>query len=160
MSDEFKEGAKPVESGKESLADQPDSKSKKQTGPNWLEMLARLGLGETIARIGTGILTLLLVIAVVILLRSADNDASLTNANTNASASEPTAVPSVDVASIPQLKASFNGVPRMALLHTNIPDRPRQDIIKYTIAKGDTVIGIAAKYHLMPQTIMFGNYYT
>jgi hypothetical protein len=55
---------------------------------------------------------------------------------------------------------SYRGIPRMALLHTNIPARPRQDIIKYTIAKGDTAIGIAQKFNLSPKTIMFGNYYT
>jgi murein DD-endopeptidase MepM/ murein hydrolase activator NlpD len=160
MSDDFQEVAPPDEQGTEPLAEPTPISSKKQNAPNWLETLARLGLGEIVARVGTAILTLVLIIVVVWLMRSIYKDSPLTGAPSNAKAAEPTATPPVDLASIPQMEADYSGVARLAEIHTNIPDRPRQDIIKYTIAKGDTVIDIAKKYNLKPQTIMFGNYYT
>ena len=158
MSEEFQEIA---EQGKEQPAELPIQKIKKQSSPGWLEMLARLGLGDTVARVGTGVLTLMLVFIVVSMMRPVFQSTQLAQpAGSAAGAVALTPVSAVDLASLPQMQASTSGVVRGALLHTNIPDRPRQDIIKYTIAKGDTVIAIAKKYNLKPQTIMFGNYYT
>jgi len=159
-SDYFEEVAPPAEQGTEPLAEPTPISVKKQSAPTWLETLARLGLGEIVARVGTAVLTLVLIIIVVGLMRSVYKDFPLTNAQSNAKAAGPTAIPPVELASIPQMEAGYSGVARMAEIHTNIPDRPRQDIIKYTIAKGDTVIDIAKKFNLKPQSIMFGNYYT
>jgi murein DD-endopeptidase MepM/ murein hydrolase activator NlpD len=159
-SDYFEEVAPPAEQGTEPPAEPTPISVKKQSAPTWLETLARLGLGEIVARVGTAILTLVLIIIVVWLMRSVYKDSPLTNAQSNAKAAGPTATPPVELASIPQMEAGYSGVARMAEIHTNIPDRPRQDIIKYTIAKGDTVIDIAKKFNLKPQSIMFGNYYT
>jgi murein DD-endopeptidase MepM/ murein hydrolase activator NlpD len=50
-----------------------------------------------------------------------------------------------------------SGIPRLALLHTNLPARPRTDVITYTVEKGDTVFGIAKKFDLKPETILWGN---
>lgn len=158
MSDEFQEVAPQDGPGTEPPAEPTPISVKKQSTPNWLEMLARLGLGETIVRVGTGVLTLVLVIAVVWLMRSIYQNPALAAEGT--AVAEATATPPVDLATIPQLEAVYGGVARQAEIHTNIPARARQDIIKYTIAKGDTVIDIAKKYNLKPETIMFGNYYT
>ena len=160
MIDEFQEVAEQAGDGNKTPAEPIIPNNEKQTSPGWLEILARLGLGETVARIGTGVLTLILVLMVVWMMRSAFQSTALTTAGRDPGNPASTALPAVDLASIPQMQASVSGVARIALMHTNIPDRPRQDIIKYTIAKGDTVIGIAAKYNLKPQSIMFGNYYT
>lgn len=160
MNDEFQEIAEQAEQGKDLPAEPINSNVKKRTSPGWLEMLARLGLGETVARIGTGALTLVLVFIVVWLMRALFQASPSAASGGNTTNSGPTAVPAVKVAAMPLMQASTSGVGRIALMHTNIPDRPRADIVKYTIAKGDTVIGIAAKYNLKPQSIMFGNYYT
>jgi murein DD-endopeptidase MepM/ murein hydrolase activator NlpD len=160
MIDDFQEVAPPEEQGTEPLAEPTPLLAKKQSAPNWLETLARLGLGEIVARVGTALLTLVFIIIIVWLMRSVYNDSPLAAPSNQTKTPEATATPLVDLASIPQMEAGYNGVARMANIHTNIPDRPRQDIVKYTIAKGDTVIAIAEKYHLKPQTIMFGNYYT
>jgi murein DD-endopeptidase MepM/ murein hydrolase activator NlpD len=157
MIDDFQEVAQPDEQGTEPPAEPTPIPTKKQSAPSWLEILARLGLGEIVARVGTALLTLVLIITVVWLMRSVS---PLSASSGKAKAAEPTGTPVVDLASIPQMEADYGGVARLAEIHTNIPDRPRADIIKYTIAKGDTVIGIAEKYHLKPQSIMFGNYYT
>jgi len=158
MNNEFQEVA---EQGQEIPAEPTTPKSMLPRPPGWLEMLARLGLGETVTKIGTGVLTLILVMIVIWLMRPVfQGEPAVQPAASAGKIVLPTAGPSVDLASLPQIKTSTNGVPRSALMHTNIPARPRQDIVKYTIAKGDTVIAIAAKYNLKPQTIMFGNYYT
>jgi hypothetical protein len=159
MSDEFQEVASQDAPGIEPTEGLSPLPTNKESKLSWLEMLARLGLGEIVVRVGTAVLTLLLISTVVWLMRSVYKTASITDVQ-SAKAAGPTATPPVDLGAIPQLEAGFGGVARLAEIHTNIPDRPRSDIIKYTIAKGDTVIGIAEKFHLKPQTIMFGNYYT
>jgi len=158
MSNEFQEIAEQAKEEKETPAEPIIPNTKKRSSPGWLEMLARLGLGETIARVGTGVLTMTLVLTVVWLMRSVFQSSALTT--DGAKNINPTAIPAVNLANIPQIQANTSGVTRFALMHTNIPNRPRSDIVKYTVAKGDTVIGIAEKYNLKPQTIMFGNYYT
>ena len=72
------------------------------------------------------------------------------------------AVPTVNVAGIENAAASvdtFAGIPRLAQAHTIIPSRPRLEIVKYTVLEGDTVFGIAEKFGLAPETILWGNYY-
>jgi len=46
---------------------------------------------------------------------------------------------------------------RLADLHTDIPTRPRYDIIQYTIVKNDTLFGVAGKFNLKPETVLWGN---
>jgi murein DD-endopeptidase MepM/ murein hydrolase activator NlpD len=50
------------------------------------------------------------------------------------------------------------GIARQANIHTSIPTRPRQEISKYTVQEGDTVSGIAQKFGLEPESILWGNY--
>lgn len=156
MKNEFQEVAPPAEPGKETAA---ETVPVKQNAPTWLESLARLGLGEIVAKIGTAALTLFLVVTIIGLTRLMQLDAPPTRLQNNQQTA-PTSTPVVELAALPTVKAGSGGLMRLADIHTNIPDRPREEILKYTIAKGDTVIGIAEKYNLKPQTIMFGNYYT
>jgi murein DD-endopeptidase MepM/ murein hydrolase activator NlpD len=46
---------------------------------------------------------------------------------------------------------------RQAQPHTIIPERPRLEIVSYTIRAGDTVESIAAQFGLDPTTIMWAN---
>jgi murein DD-endopeptidase MepM/ murein hydrolase activator NlpD len=50
------------------------------------------------------------------------------------------------------------GVQRLALLDTSIPDRERSGIITYTVQTGDNLFAIADMYGLKPETILWGNY--
>lgn len=50
------------------------------------------------------------------------------------------------------------GIPRLADWHTEIPTRPRFDIIQYQVQQGDTLFGIADRYGLKPETIFWGNF--
>jgi hypothetical protein len=55
------------------------------------------------------------------------------------------------------LLARRSGVARLAQVHTTLPTRPRFDLTHYTVQSGDTIYGIAEKFSLKPQTIMWGN---
>ena len=46
---------------------------------------------------------------------------------------------------------------RAAVPHTIIPDRSRAEISTYVVQSGDTIFGIAAKFGLTPETIMWAN---
>jgi murein DD-endopeptidase MepM/ murein hydrolase activator NlpD len=48
-------------------------------------------------------------------------------------------------------------ITRKALPHTTIPERPRSEVITYTVQSGDTVFGIAEKFGLTPYTIYWAN---
>ena len=66
---------------------------------------------------------------------------------------------SVDPISAPALDIPIiDGISRSAQIHTNIPNRPRNEITTYTVQDGDTVFGIAEKFGLEPQTVLWGNY--
>ena len=50
-------------------------------------------------------------------------------------------------------------VGRLADGHTQIPTRGRSEVITYTVNSGDTLFGIADKFGLKPETILWGNYF-
>lgn len=47
---------------------------------------------------------------------------------------------------------------RITNLHTIVPTRPREDSVQYTVALGDSVFGIAQKFSLTPETVLWANY--
>jgi murein DD-endopeptidase MepM/ murein hydrolase activator NlpD len=53
--------------------------------------------------------------------------------------------------------ASSKAITRLAQPHTVIPDRPRLDVITYTVQAGDTVQAMADLFGLQPTTIMWAN---
>jgi LysM repeat protein len=62
------------------------------------------------------------------------------------------ALPNFDQASL--VEAIF----RRPVLHTIIPDRPQEDIRDYTVTRGDSVFGIATKFNIKPDTVLWANY--
>ena len=50
-----------------------------------------------------------------------------------------------------------SGIPRLALFHTHIPDRPNYKITRYTVQPGDSAWSIADEFDLQPETILWGN---
>jgi len=50
------------------------------------------------------------------------------------------------------------GIMRTALMDTDIPSRPRVDVIPYTVELGDSVFSIADNHGLKPETILWGNF--
>lgn len=54
--------------------------------------------------------------------------------------------------------AQSKSIPRLALLHTIIPDRQRQEVRDYTVSTGDSVFEIAGKFKLKPESVLWANY--
>ena len=129
----------------------------------WTESLARLGLGESSMRIVTNALTILCVVLVAWLMQTLYKSAVLgwTPGVQAAAVTEPTPVPVIESVQLPASVAFvLDGVSPQAVSHTTIPSRPRIDVVKYTVQKGDSIFSIADKYALKPTTILFGNYET
>jgi murein DD-endopeptidase MepM/ murein hydrolase activator NlpD len=124
-----------------------------------METLVGIGLGESILRAGTTILSVILLGVVIWLVRLFYTQTPGAGGVVNAAETAPTAgVEGIE--SIPQQgEDAFGGIPRLAQVHTIIPSRPRQELVKYTVLEGDTVFGIAEKFGLKPETILWGNYY-
>jgi len=122
--------------------------------------LLHWGLGETTIKVGTFIAAIALVLLVVWVMRSIylNQPASAQAEETSAT----TVVQATPTLSAPLAVASggsggFRGITRMAEMHTVLPARPRFDVSMYTVEKGDTIFGIAEKYGLNPETLMWGN---
>lgn len=130
------------------------------------EGLTRVGLGETIYRLGTHLLSIALVLIVVwgmraFYLRAQKESIDLLPKEAKAAAL-PSPTPTEIPPELPEFAFEFsflNGIPRLALLDTVIPTRPRTEVITYTVQKGDTIFGIAEKFNLKPETILWGNTY-
>ena len=125
----------------------------------FIETLVGIGLGESLLRTGTAVLSLTLLVVVIWLVRLFYAQGS----NVADAANAPVTVPTVAVAGIDTTQQdgtdTFGGIPRLAQVHTTIPSRPRQDVVKYTVQEGDTIFGISEKFGLKPQTVLWGNYY-
>lgn len=124
-----------------------------------MDTLVGIGLGEAMLRAGTTILSVILLAVVVWLVRLFYAQQPEAEIVANALEAGPTA-PVPGIADLPQQEVDlFGGIPRLAQVHTTIPSRPRQEVIKYTVLEGDTVFGIAERFGLQPETILWGNYY-
>lgn len=127
---------------------------------DFVNALLGLGLGESMLRVGTTLLTVLLVAAAVWLINQFDSAAlaGLRSLPVMAGGG-PTPTVFVDPGLIPPpIDLSIPGVNRLAEPHTNIPSRPRQEIELYSVVQGDSLFGIAEKFGLKPETILWGNY--
>ena len=57
-----------------------------------------------------------------------------------------------------EVESDFQSITRSIQLKTNIPERPRYEVEKYTVARGDSVFAIAEKYKITPETLLWANY--
>ncbi|MCA2000341.1 MAG: peptidoglycan DD-metalloendopeptidase family protein [Chloroflexi bacterium] len=158
MQDEFKEE---VSALREKIDSQETTSlpkpSPRKTG-GWMERLAQMGLGEAILRMGVNLFSILSIAAAVFLAQAFYRQNSRASAVNINPPSNP--VPAAESQPIPAPYENpvMQGIARAAQPHTNVPTRPRQDIVIYTVQDGDTVFGIAEKFGLEPQTILWGNY--
>ncbi len=125
----------------------------------FFDFFVHLGLGESLLRAGTVALSIVLLGVVIWLIQLSARQTADTEGETNVPVFVPTVVAAGGGGVPQQVVDAFGGVPRLAQERTIIPSRPRQEIIKYTVIEGDTVFGIAEKFGLKPQTILWGNYY-
>ncbi len=147
----------------------PPSSAKESTPPQrtgWLEHIAQWGVLDLVVRAGSHALLVLFIALAAWGLRQADLDQLLRQSTAQsvaaAAASLPTPTPTAASStweSLPPMPTpAIRGVARQASLHTIIPSRPRLEIIEYTVQPGDSIFGIAEKFGLKPETILWGNY--
>ena len=88
-----------------------------------LNTLIGIGLGESMLRAGTTLLSVVLLVTVIWLLRSFYAQAPTSEDAASALPTGPTA-PVADIGEALQSDVSFGGIPRLAQVHTNIPRAP------------------------------------
>jgi len=127
----------------------------------WTDALLQMGLGESMLRVGTSLLSLVVILVVVWLVRIFFGQAPDAQVSPVA-AQGPTPTPVVEIEEVGPIAfdVDYEGIPRMAQPFTTIPSRPRQEVSKYIVQEGDTVFGISEKFGLEPETILWGNYAT
>ncbi|HEX7974651.1 MAG TPA: peptidoglycan DD-metalloendopeptidase family protein [Anaerolineales bacterium] len=128
------------------------------------EVLVRLGLGEIALRIGTGLVSIVLIFIVLWVMGNFYLKGKVTDYREQSALAAPLPTSTATVAppafaETAAGKDQVQGITRLANMHTTLPSRPRFEISQYTVEKGDTITGIAEKFGLKPQTILWGNYY-
>jgi len=135
-----------------------DEKDSRGVVARLIDLLVGIGLGETMLRASTTLLSVAMLGVVVWLSQAFYAQSQKNQGVVEAPATEPT-IAVAGIASIPQQDVNtFYGIPRIAQPLTTIPTRPREDMVKYVVEDGDTVFGIAEKFGLKPETILWGNY--
>ncbi len=125
----------------------------------WINALVQMGLGESLLRVGTNLFSIVAIGVVIFLVQAFYSQTSNKLSGNYGQASGPAATAVVNVNTIPAMDSSLIiGISRAAQIHTNIPSRPRDELSTYIVQDGDTVFGIAEKFGLDPQTILWGNY--
>ena len=129
--------------------------------------LLRFGLGNSVIRAGTAVLSILLIVVVVFVMLNVDfrSRASSLALTETPAAVEEIVIPTIQLSTgsggpINPADEEYSGITRDASLHTLFPVKARSEITKYTVQAGDTVFGIAEKFNLRPETILWGNSYT
>jgi murein DD-endopeptidase MepM/ murein hydrolase activator NlpD len=127
------------------------------------ERLVRLGLGESALRVATSVVLISFFLIVVWVMGSFYLRAQTSPGQKPVSA-EVLPTPTLEVVipdfTAPQEVSFTSGVSRLASLHTTLPAKPRSEVETYTVQNGDTLFGIAEKYNLKPETILWSNRYT
>jgi LysM repeat protein len=130
------------------------------------EHITQAGLGEPITRIGTHALLLAAVLLIIWMLQTLYLDDLGTGSSSGGlpafAAPLPTPTPTMEAPRMPAFSEpesiSVSSVQRNIEPYTIIPSRPRVDVITYTVQTGDSVFGIAERFGLQPETILWGNY--
>lgn len=158
MNSDYREDAQNGEQGKADAALKP-KRLRRNPLAEWTASLLSLGLGDGLSRLGAALLSLTLMGAAIWMLSAFNRQIPLTLGALPAFAAGATATPFIDPNLLaPPTDSLVPGVSRLAEPHTNVPTRPRQEVITYTVQDGDSVFGIAEKYNLLPQTILWANY--
>ncbi len=140
----------------------PDRTSQSAEQPSavarWTQGLLQMGLGELLVRAATNIFSVGAIVLVIWLAQFYFRQpAARVQVSAGTGKATPLPAQAPEAPSLPFDLSAF-GIPRQADMHTNVPERPRQEIITYTVQKGDTISGIADKYGLQPKSVFAANY--
>jgi murein DD-endopeptidase MepM/ murein hydrolase activator NlpD len=140
---------------------QPDHPDNPNRWQEFWEYAARAGFAETILRFSTHVLLVALILLVAWGVREfylIAGQEQAKNAALAAAQPTPTSINlPVDLPAFSLESLEMEGIPRLARLHTDVPSRPRQEIMRYIVKPGDTLFGIAAKFGIKPETILWSN---
>ena len=148
----------------ENLTENQNNESNSQKNI-WYQILWD-GLGEAFIRIGSIVVTVIL--CGIVLVFTSRHYLSKRESNEL----ERTPVVMEDIAadailpyyspSIPEDEKAYlyEGLSRISWNHTNLQNKARYEVQKYTVQENDTVIGISEQFNLSPSTILWGNPYT
>ena len=162
MHDEFTEDVPPAPEDADAggmggfPADHPTRE--RTLGGSWIRNALQMGLGESLLRAATTVFSVVAIVAVVWLTRVFYAQARVGPGGVGGPAAGPSPTAVVDVAGIPSLDdPGLSGISRQSRIHTDVPSRPRQEITQYIVQSGDSVFGIAEKFGLQPETILWSN---
>lgn len=148
-----------LEEGVETTGNKTEIPSKESLSASQIwNRLLRLVLGETTLRTGTVVATGLLVLLVVWVMGSYFLKGQKSSTPATPTTESIASVPTLPVVQNPLAYAASNfTINRAADYHTNLPAKPREDIIEYQVVAGDTVFGIAEKFGLQPEWVLWSN---
>lgn len=137
----------------------PTSEQRSSAEKLWARLI-QLGLGETTLRVGTAVVSLVLVLFAVwvmskFVLKNQENNSATEEATVVSTSAVKPIIP-LSAQTEPILYSGFS-VSRLAQIHTDRRAAPRTSMIEYTINSGDTLFGIADKFGLQPQTLLWSN---
>ena len=142
--------------------EEPEAKSTPRRWNDIWEGLLRLGLGETALRAGTVLASIALVLLVLWVMGNfyLKGDVNYTRDSSAMAAPMPTETATIPPPPYnpPAITAAERGIRRYAQLHTTLPNRTRFEIAQYEVKSGDSIFGIAEKFGLQPQTLLWGNF--
>ncbi len=141
-------------------ADSPAETAERSSFLELWERLSQAGLAESALRLGTHALLLALILLVAWSMRQFYRLGQVPEVASDAvlAAELPTPTPTELPPQLPPFSPEGpSGVSRQALIHTTLPTLPRTEVSKYTVEKGDTLFGIAEKFGLKPETLLWGN---
>lgn len=125
------------------------------------ESLSQAGLADISLRLGTHVLLIALILIAAVVLRQLYGSAQIREPAPESAlaAAPPTPTPTQPLPELPPYEqiASNEAISRSIQWHTRQPARSREDVLVYVVEQGDTLFGIAEKFGLKPETILWGN---
>ncbi len=155
----------PIEPRKEETAQGEESRDAVTQFEQFWEQITHAGLVEPALRAGTLILSMVFVLIVVWVMRSFYLERVLESFDEPAA--DVQAAPLLfeestnQVSYVPDLISSPGedavGVSRRPWIYTTIPTRARVELMTYTVEEGDSVFGIAEKFSIRAETVLWSN---
>ena len=155
----------PIDIPQEKISQGEQSQDNVTTFERFWEQITHAGLVDPALRVGTMVLSLIFVLIVVWFMRSFYLERALESLSENQTnvLAAPLATPESlnQISYIPDLISAEGegavGISRRAWLYTSIPTRARVDMTTYTVEQGDSVFGIAEKFSLQAETVLWAN---